>query len=452
MMLGMYAEDPLAKQQSQHAQAAHVQAKAMLGADSAIADILDGDMNWFTDGGLLRMEEFGHDIDWVHEELDQSLHLQCAHGDSEDLFAREFSPYAPPATVIASEPTSHHHPTASGKCFHLLASSMLTYPADGISMAGGLRACDATEKLLMSFDTMTYTSPSPVSSPRHREHDDLLDDDTMDDDMDDDLEDDDDHDSSMDATSSSLLHAQPVVSDLESHIHGLMLMPPTKSLSTTSPSKPSDKVIANGAPDGKFKKLFEPIVHQRTIGAYTPTARKLRLEKFHEKRKKRIWKKSIKYDCRKKLADDRPRIKGRFVRVLENLGLKPDDGDAAKLLLLEDGEIDPASLGMPTATSTTAPMTPPALSNSLVPAAPTAVPGTSVVVPAAIVIGQTSSELTPPQGNSPLAAATLSPAVSHHSIHFGSFGTFPSPVVMVKLEPPPPPTTAFPLVGRAIMG
>ncbi|CAK4085303.1 unnamed protein product [Aphanomyces euteiches] len=395
MMLGMYAEDPLAKQ-SQHAQA-HVQAKNV-GADTAV-DVLDGDLNWFTDGGIIRMEEFGNDIDWVHEELEQSLHLQSTHGDSEDLFAREFSPYAPPATAISLETTSQHHPTAS----------------DGLPLSGDLRSCDANEKLLMSFDTMSYTTPSPVSSPRHREND-LLDDDTMDDDMEDNEDGDDDDDDSMDAPSSNLLHSS--VSDLESHIHGLMLLPPSKSSSTTSPSKPSDKVIS----DGKFKKMFEPIVHQRTIGAYTPTARKLRLEKFHEKRKKRIWKKSIKYDCRKKLADDRPRIKGRFVRVLENLVSKTED---------EKSEDAP-----PTTTLAT---TPTPLPTAVTPAVPSMVPATLVVA---------SNEVTPTQGNSPLAAVpptTLSPTVN--SIHFGSFGSFPSPVVMVKLEPP-----AFPLVGRAILG
>lgn len=49
------------------------------------------------------------------------------------------------------------------------------------------------------------------------------------------------------------------------------------------------------------------------IGAYTKLERKMRIERFRAKKHRRVWKKQIKYDCRKKLADTRPRIKGRFV-------------------------------------------------------------------------------------------------------------------------------------------
>jgi hypothetical protein len=58
----------------------------------------------------------------------------------------------------------------------------------------------------------------------------------------------------------------------------------------------------------------------KLVGSYNPAQRKERIQRFHAKRVERIYKKKIKYTCRKKLADSRPRVKGRFVkRVVEDL-------------------------------------------------------------------------------------------------------------------------------------
>ncbi|GMF17566.1 unnamed protein product [Phytophthora fragariaefolia] len=65
------------------------------------------------------------------------------------------------------------------------------------------------------------------------------------------------------------------------------------------------------------KKLRQPqstTMPKRKIGIYSPTERRERLKRFHEKRKLRVYHKRIKYDCRKRLANSCPRIKGRFVR------------------------------------------------------------------------------------------------------------------------------------------
>jgi hypothetical protein len=54
------------------------------------------------------------------------------------------------------------------------------------------------------------------------------------------------------------------------------------------------------------------------VGVYTREERLVRIERFREKKQKRIWRKQIKYDCRKRLADTRPRVKGRFVSRIED--------------------------------------------------------------------------------------------------------------------------------------
>lgn len=50
------------------------------------------------------------------------------------------------------------------------------------------------------------------------------------------------------------------------------------------------------------------------IGAYSPESRKVRIDRFMEKRNKRVWTKKVKYDVRKNFADSRLRVKGRFVK------------------------------------------------------------------------------------------------------------------------------------------
>ena len=50
------------------------------------------------------------------------------------------------------------------------------------------------------------------------------------------------------------------------------------------------------------------------VGAYSPESRKLRIERFIQSRRKRVWTKKVKYDVRKNFADSRLRVKGRFVK------------------------------------------------------------------------------------------------------------------------------------------
>ena len=61
----------------------------------------------------------------------------------------------------------------------------------------------------------------------------------------------------------------------------------------------------------KFGKIYN---RYGRIGIFTREQRLKILARYRAKRKNRVWKKTVRYNCRKNLADTRLRIKGRFVR------------------------------------------------------------------------------------------------------------------------------------------
>lgn len=87
-----------------------------------------------------------------------------------------------------------------------------------------------------------------------------------------------------------------------------------------------DRVVVSGS--GRPRSLSDPNIQitfdtnglmnlispPDWVGAYSPRSRKLRVERFVEKRNHRVWVKKVKYDVRKNFADSRLRVKGRFVK------------------------------------------------------------------------------------------------------------------------------------------
>ena len=55
------------------------------------------------------------------------------------------------------------------------------------------------------------------------------------------------------------------------------------------------------------------------------SSRRLKVERYLQKRKKKTWSRKVCYECRQKVAEDRLRIKGKFVKkrkAMELLGIK----------------------------------------------------------------------------------------------------------------------------------
>ena len=73
----------------------------------------------------------------------------------------------------------------------------------------------------------------------------------------------------------------------------------------------------------------------KKIEIITKEERQEKIERYKAKRKLRVWDKRINYNCRKRVADKRLRVKGRFVSKAEAYMLANDIKDTTNIGITE---------------------------------------------------------------------------------------------------------------------
>jgi hypothetical protein len=66
----------------------------------------------------------------------------------------------------------------------------------------------------------------------------------------------------------------------------------------------------------------------------------MRIERFWEKKKRRVWAKKVKYDVRKNFADSRIRVKGRFVKKVEEDAVVGQSGSSVGYSAVENDQLN----------------------------------------------------------------------------------------------------------------
>ncbi len=154
------------------------------------------------------------------------------------------------------------------------------------------------------------------------------------------------------AAGASAIGASSSSSSASSSMAASLLMPVPSSLSSPASAGAGVAKEPGAAGGSGTGPVFgaDKDANKHYIGAYSPESRRLRLEKFWDKKKNRIWDRKVKYDVRKNFADSRVRVKGRFVK-------KEDEAILMEVntLTSKEGALDS------TASSSSAPPTPTAM-------------------------------------------------------------------------------------------
>ncbi|KAG2307868.1 hypothetical protein Bca52824_027616 [Brassica carinata] len=79
-----------------------------------------------------------------------------------------------------------------------------------------------------------------------------------------------------------------------------------------------------------------PDAQNLKVGRYSAEERKEKISKYRAKRNQRNFTKTIKYACRKTLADSRPRIRGRFARNDEVVDIPTIEDEDTELWIVDD--------------------------------------------------------------------------------------------------------------------
>ncbi|GAX82027.1 hypothetical protein CEUSTIGMA_g9455.t1 [Chlamydomonas eustigma] len=78
-------------------------------------------------------------------------------------------------------------------------------------------------------------------------------------------------------------------------------------------------------PSGSVREQLQGLDYVQQVGKLTPEERLLKILRYRAKRQMRNFNRTIKYQCRKSLADTRPRVRGRFARDNEPGSVLPHE-------------------------------------------------------------------------------------------------------------------------------